>query len=235
MRSITIDDNASILEIMKLILEKTDPNGFHRFAASAAEGLEIIGREHIEIVFLDMEMPGVSGDDTLRILKENSPEIDVIIITGHPEYALLGHQLHCNGFVVKPFGENEITEALKWLRRPVKLGKALKVSCRNGFEMYSNSGVFSFQKKLTQSIFAYLIYKNGAAVSNGELLAVFYEGDPEKSEVLRKYTKDMRDSLKAVGADKVLNKKRGEIGLFMDEIEVDGDTSVLPDLFDWIE
>ena len=44
----------------------------------------------------------------------------------------------------------------------------------------------------------------------------------------------MRDTLSGVGAEDVLNKKRGEIGVFMDKIETVGELSSLPEYYGWI-
>ncbi|MBP0987732.1 MAG: response regulator [Oscillospiraceae bacterium] len=234
MRTITIDDNQSVLDSMRHIMQNLDPDGTHYYALSAEEGIRIVRRHRIDIAFLDMEMPGMSGDETMYYLRDNTPEMDIVIITGHPEYALLGHRMHCSGFVTKPFDEADIIEALQWLRKPVALNKSLKINCTNGFTVESRSGILSFQKKLTQQIFAYLCYKNGISASNDELLTVFYDGDITKQDQLRKYTKDMRDTLSGVGAEDVLNKKRGEIGVFMDKIETVGELSSLPEYYGWI-
>ena len=69
--------------------------------------------------------------------------------------------------------------------------------------------------KLTMELFAYLIYKNGAIATNGELIGILWDGNPEKQDLLRKHIKDMRDCFEAIGAEDVLIKKRGSIGADM--------------------
>ena len=51
--------------------------------------------------------------------------------------------------------------------------------------------------------------------------------------MLRKHIKDMRDCFEAIGAEDVLIKKRGSIGVDMLKIDVDGDTSKLVREFGW--
>ncbi|MBQ1829988.1 MAG: response regulator, partial [Ruminococcus sp.] len=72
-------------------------------------------------------MPNISGIETAKFLNDKYRDVDVIFITGHTEYAMVGHKLHCSSFVTKPFDENDIAEALKWLRNPIKSEKVLKV------------------------------------------------------------------------------------------------------------
>ena len=215
MKTITIDDNQAILELMRFILNKIDPNGTHYFFCSAEKGFEIIDSEGVRIVFLDIEMPGMTGDAAARFLNDRYKKIDIIFITGHTEYALVGHRLHCCAFVTKPFDENDIREALEYLRLPVDLDKALQVRCGKSFSVFANGNPFQFERKLTMELFAYLIYKNGAIATNGELIGILWDGNPEKQDLLRKHIKDMRDCFEAIGAEDVLIKKRGSIGADM--------------------
>ena len=57
MKTITIDDNPSVLSLMQYILNKIDPNGTHYFAENARKGISLIEENEIRLVFLDIEMP----------------------------------------------------------------------------------------------------------------------------------------------------------------------------------
>ena len=234
MKTITIDDNPSILNLMRFIMNKIDPEGSHFFVSSAEEGFSLIEIEGIRIVFLDIEMPNISGIETAKFLNDKYRDIDVIFITGHTEYAMVGHKLHCSSFVTKPFDENDIAEALKWLRNPVKSEKALKVRCGGHFAVFVDDKPFRFDRRLTYELFAYLIYKNGAFATNGEIITVLWGGNVDKQALLRKHIKDMRDCFGRIGAENVLIKMKGSIGVNMAEIELEGDPAQLAGQFGWI-
>ena len=119
-------------------------------------------------------MPNISGIETAKFLNDKYRDIDVIFITGHTEYAMVGHKLHCSSFVTKPFDENDIAEALKWLRNPIKSEKVLKVRCGGHFAVFADNKPSRFDRRLTYELFAYLIYKNGAFATNGEIITVFW-------------------------------------------------------------
>ena len=234
MITVTIDDNQAILELMKYIMNKIDPDGSHFFACSAKDGLQLIESKKADIVFLDIEMPEMSGEEAAHILRRHYGNIDIICITGHSEYAMLGHKIHCSSFITKPFDEHDIIEALKWVRVPVDINEnIIKVRCNEHFAVFANGKPFSFGRRLTIEIFAYLIYKQGAFATNGELVAVFWDGSPDKQDLLRKHIKDMRDCFDEVGAGSVLVKKRGSIGINLKEIDLEGDPSVLSEEFVW--
>ena len=233
MKTITIDDSPAILDLMRFILNKIDPEGSHFFADNAAEGLEIIESQGIRIVFLDIEMPDLTGEDAARLLNERYGMIDLIFITGHSEYALIGHQLHCAAFVTKPFGEKDIAEALKYLRLPAWSPNAIVIRCSEPFGAFFNGEPLQFERGLTAELLAYLVYKNGAIATNGELVGIFWEGNPEKQDRLRKYIKDLRDRFEERGMGEVLVKKRGSIGLNMKKLSLEGSPSELPEQFGW--
>ena len=233
MKTITSDDNKAILDLMRFILNKIDPNGMHFFADSAEKGLEVIENEGVRIIFLDIEMPDMPGDDAARYLNDKYKKIDIIFITGHTEYALVGHRLHCCAFVTKPIDENDIREALEYLRLPVESDKALRVQCGKSFSVFANGKPFRFERKLTMELFAYLIYKNGAIATNSELISILWNGNIEKQDQLRKHVKDMRDCFEAVGAEDILIKKRGSIGVDMLKIDVEGNPVKLAREFGW--
>ncbi|MBQ1658300.1 MAG: response regulator [Acutalibacteraceae bacterium] len=233
MKTITIDDNSSILDLMRFFMNNIDPNGTHYFVDSVHKALDIIEDEGVRIVFLDFEMPGISGDDAAHFLNEKYKKIDIIFITGYTEYALEAHRVHCSAFVTKPFDEHDIREALQYLRVPVNLDKTLQVRCDKSFSVFANGKPVQFVRKLTMELFAYLIYKEGAIATNGELISVLWDGNIDKQDLLRKHIKDMRDCFGEIGAEDVLIKKRGSIGVDMLKINVEGDTSKIVQEFGW--
>ena len=81
-------------------------------------------------------------------------------------------------------------------------------------------------------LFAYLIYKNGILCSNGELLGVLWNGDPSKDSRLRQIVLDMRSSFAEIGAENIVLKKYGKVGIDMEQIEISGELSEIEEQFD---
>lgn len=81
-RILLIDDEETILDNLKFILEL---EGYQVITASnGREGLRIISENRdIDTVISDMKMPGLSGLDVIRSVREVDPDIGVIILTGH--------------------------------------------------------------------------------------------------------------------------------------------------------
>jgi two-component system LytT family response regulator len=76
---------------------------------NAESALDIIDREHIDVLFLDIDMPGLSGMN----LRRKAIEIPVcIFITAHPEHAVESFHLDTLDFIVKPVKINRFTETV---------------------------------------------------------------------------------------------------------------------------
>lgn len=75
-----VDDETIPLTLRKCVLEKS---GFSVItAASGAEALAIIDRETIDLVLTDLLMPGLSGTELARAIKQRKPELPVVLFSG---------------------------------------------------------------------------------------------------------------------------------------------------------
>ncbi len=70
---------------------------------SPMEAMQVLGQQEIHLMFLDIQMPGMTGLEFLQILK-NPPM--VVITTAYPDYAIVGFQLDVLDYIVKPIPFN---------------------------------------------------------------------------------------------------------------------------------
>src|SRR6202167_4489902 len=78
---VIIDDNPGSLELLSTALTH---EGLTIFTAQdPEEGIEIVYREHPQIVLTDLVMPGISGLEVLERVVEFDPAIDVVLMTAH--------------------------------------------------------------------------------------------------------------------------------------------------------
>src|SRR6185503_10666458 len=78
-------------------------------AASGQEGLEQAFREGPDLILLDVAMPGTSGWDVLRGLRQKGIDIPVVMLTARGEEAdrILGLELGADDYITKPFSLRE--------------------------------------------------------------------------------------------------------------------------------
>ncbi len=215
------------------MLTKIDPNGTHLTAANMDEAFALLS-DKVQIIFLDIEMPGLSGIEAADILQKRYKKLNVVFVTGHPEYSFPAHSVHPSGFLAKPVDEQDILRELKHLRYPIEEQKSqLRVRC-SPFAVFVGDKLLGFKSDRTMELFAYLVYRNGAICTNGELLGVLWEGNADKNGRLRQLTMDMRDCLREIGAEDIIIKKYGKIGINTNLIEIEGDKTKIAEEFNWI-
>ncbi|MGQ9800149.1 MAG: sigma-54-dependent transcriptional regulator [Candidatus Saccharicenans sp.] len=103
-----IDDEKGLLEVLTMVFRK---EGYEvETATSGAEGLDILNSKSIDLVITDIRMPHLSGMEILRYIKENQPEVPVIVITayGSIQQAVEALKAGALDYIVKPFDVEEL-------------------------------------------------------------------------------------------------------------------------------
>ena len=116
-RVLLVDDEVDFVEMLSLRLnevgERVAP------AYSGRECLEILGKKSIDVVILDIRMPGMDGIETLREIKKKFPLVEVIMLTGHgtTETAVEGMKLGAFDYLMKPADFDELLLKLENARK----------------------------------------------------------------------------------------------------------------------
>ena len=111
-----IDDEEDIRDVMTVALEDA---GYRVVAApDGASGLQRCKELSPQIVITDIRMPGLDGIQVLEYIKENYPEIEVIVATafGEMELAIRALQLDASDFITKPINDDALHLALNRAR-----------------------------------------------------------------------------------------------------------------------
>ena len=106
-----VDDERGPRESLRMILASN-----HRIlqASSGAEALECIRREHVDLITLDLNMPGMHGQELMRTVRSEFPHIEIVIITGcgSVESAAEGIRAGICDYIQKPFDVVQVSAAV---------------------------------------------------------------------------------------------------------------------------
>ncbi|MFA6448122.1 MAG: response regulator [bacterium] len=110
-RALIVDDDESMRNLIRRILE---PEGYKVYAASkGAEGLKYVLSQEIDLVLLDLKMPGMNGPEFLLELRKTHEMMPVIIVTGYPDSELMTKAMKATGdgpimLLSKPFSVKQL-------------------------------------------------------------------------------------------------------------------------------
>ena len=113
MNILIVDDEDVLQDVLTSLLRR---DGHHPFnARSAEEGLEILEREEIDLVLLDLMLPGMSGQEMLREIRRRDPEQVVVVITAFSsiEGAVQAMREGAFHYIPKPFKNEEVLLTLQ--------------------------------------------------------------------------------------------------------------------------
>lgn len=98
-KCLIIDDEPLARDLVRNHLEKLDNFEIVAECGDAMKALQVLRNQHVDLMFMDIQMPQITGIEFLKTLK-NPPR--VIITTAYREYALEGFELDVVDFLLKP-------------------------------------------------------------------------------------------------------------------------------------
>ena len=109
------DDHAIVRQGLKQILSDTADIRLAGEAATGQETLRLVRSGTCDVLVLDLNMPGISGLDILRVLKGERPNLPVLILSIHAEnqYAVRCLQAGAAGYLTKESAPEELVEAIR--------------------------------------------------------------------------------------------------------------------------
>ena len=107
------DDEIDLLKPHILFLEQ---KGYEVVTAnSGSDAIDLVRERHFDIVFLDEQMPGVSGIEALEVIKREYPNLPVVMITKSEEETIMESAIGSDiaDYLIKPVNPNQILLSLK--------------------------------------------------------------------------------------------------------------------------
>jgi len=110
-----IDDHKMVIEGLELLLKDTETIKVVGTATSGEEGIQKLPKVNPDVLLLDINMPGINGIDTCKVLLKELPNLKVIAISMHKESSLIKMMLSngAKGYVLKNAGQEEVVKAIK--------------------------------------------------------------------------------------------------------------------------
>jgi DNA-binding NtrC family response regulator len=108
LKALFVDDEA---EYLQTAIKRMKKRGMDIVGVSSGpEALTILSEQKMDVVVMDMRMPGMDGIQALREIKQRYPLVEVIMLTGHAsmEAAIQGMELGAFDYLMKPIDLDEL-------------------------------------------------------------------------------------------------------------------------------
>ena len=165
MKILVVDDGQLAINSLIRILCRVAPDCDYISAMTTEDALSWMRQGPMDVAFLNLEMPGMNGLALTRMIQKLQPRCNIIVVTEHPEYALEALQIFVSGFLLKPANEADVRNVLEH------------------FEIFVGGRALAFKRSKSKELLAYLVDRNGATCTNGEMLAVLWEDKPDTASL----------------------------------------------------
>jgi two-component system, LytTR family, response regulator len=114
LRAFLVDDEQLALDRLARLLERTGKVDVGGMTTDPAVAIESLTNASFDVVFTDIQMPGLSGFDVLAKL---DPQPLVVFTTAYSQYALQAFEVNSIDYLLKPVDEKQLDRALNKLQR----------------------------------------------------------------------------------------------------------------------
>ena len=248
MRIFVLDDEPIALRVSKKIVQEVMPDSQITGFGNADQVFTYVEETGMkpDVVFSDIEMPGMSGLEFAVHLKKKCPNAVIIFVTAYSQYALEAFRLHVHGYILKPLTADRVREELEHAleernsqqqeqedlspesdlkQRQRSIQEHLKIQCFGDFEIYWKNMPLMFGRRQTKELLAFLVDRRGEACTPEEIAQALWKDNVDDpaglSAQVRILLKDLNRVLDTIGREDIIISRGGKIAIRKDAIDCD--------------
>lgn len=120
LRVLAVDDEAPALDELVWMLGRHECVGEVLPAQSGEAALRVLHEQPVDAIFMDVQMPGLSGLDLARVLSRFTAQPPVVFVTAHEQHAVDAFELNVVDYVLKPVRDDRLDQAVRKVVRRVE-------------------------------------------------------------------------------------------------------------------
>jgi len=155
--AIIVEDDLPVRQLLSSYLTEFSKISVLGEVSTGVESLEMLDYLQPKVVFLDIELPNISGLSTATLLRQKNPFIGIVFISGSPIYAAQAFQLDAVDYLVKPISKQDISKTIekieRWMDKKIITSES-RIAIKNNHEiLFVNlSDIFYIEKVKRYSI-----------------------------------------------------------------------------------
>ncbi|NLM61910.1 MAG: response regulator transcription factor [Clostridiales bacterium] len=111
------DDDAGMRLVLRKLIESMEGFELAGEAADGAEAVRLCGMLKPDVVFIDVKMPVLSGDEAAKQIYATYPDIAIIFVSAYSEYMPQAFEVYAFDYLLKPFKTDRVRQTLRRLQK----------------------------------------------------------------------------------------------------------------------
>ncbi len=113
---LVVDNELAVGLFLKSILERVPGVEVAEVITNSLEVAQQVDRHRAQVIFLDIDMPGLNGLDLARQLREKDEDLYLVFATAYPDHALEAFDVYPFDYILKPFNEERIVKTMQRIK-----------------------------------------------------------------------------------------------------------------------
>lgn len=193
MRAIIVDDERFAIKFLENLCVGIKELELVAHFENAHDAIVFLKENAVELVFMDIEMPGTTGLDAARQIKQLYPDVCVIFVTGYEQYAIDAFRLDAASYITKPCSQDDlrraVARAMKLAPTPRVPTSRVEIRTFGRFALVIDGQSIYFANRKAKELLALLVDQRGSVVRMEYAASVLWEDAPYDNVVKQRYRK----------------------------------------------
>ncbi|MCR8660570.1 response regulator [Paenibacillus endoradicis] len=199
------DEKLALMQLERMVrsvfAERGEPNVVIHSFQLVSEAIQFAKSNKLDVVFLDINMPEMSGLEAAELLQQLIPSIEIIFVTAYDEYAVQAFELNAMDYLLKPLSMQRLQKTMERLYSKLEIATSLlevvvtshrqSIYCMKKIRFQAVQSPIVYPKWRTakaQELFAYLLHRRGEFVPKYKIMNMFSPELDKKRAMTQLYT-----------------------------------------------
>lgn len=233
LKAVIVDNEKLVLDLLKMQLEETNKIEVIGEFTKPSIALKEIPALQADVVFLDIEMPGMNGIELGTRLLEMDNKLDIVFVTAYGQYAIEAFKLNAIHYILKPADQGSINETIQRLLDSRRLSQLKVISKQNRIELFGGIKIFFNGKEArvkwttvkVEELFAILIINRMNGIEKEQIIDALWPQTEWKKAEQNLYSSiyRLKKSLCEAGMNASIVNSKGKYFLEIDSLTTDVD------------
>jgi Response regulator containing CheY-like receiver and SARP domains len=197
-RVLLVDDEEDALNLMEILLGKIGDVEVAGKFSNPIKALEALDTTAVDAVFLDNQMPGMTGMEAARVIRGKSPRMPIVFTTAYAEYAVEAFEVRSIDYLLKPITMSRLQQTVSRLREAVSAARSLPeeslppaIRCMGGFSIglpQDGDKPLPWKINKEKEVCAFLIHHEGKPADTELIVESIWPGHDVKKAKTYLYT-----------------------------------------------